>query len=230
MDANGSGPTPEKQLLKLIEQPHQAAVKGEAARRSGAGALSPSAIRGRFSFLSSAASGLFRGGKGRVGLKGANKLLAAAAVMLVILLGWDVAVSWDEVRTVPELEPEPLKHYTVGAPLTPKKTAEDYNRVWEGRDPFDFFVEVKRIEADVPQVTEDELIKREMASEMEGLMYVSYRKVNKQLIARIRDGTGERHKLKAGDRLGGLKIVVVFRDKVVVSYRGVEDELPLGGR
>ncbi len=230
MDGNGTGPTPEKQLLELIEQSHRVAVKGEAARRRSAGALSPSAIRGRFSFLRGAASGFFRGRKGKMGLKGTSKLLAAAAVMLVVLLGWNVAVSLDQVRNIPELEPEELVLFEVGEPLDPVKTEEDYARVWEGRDLFSFNEKAVVVQNDVPQVTEEDLIKAELGAAIEGMVYVSYRKRDDHLVAKIRDRHGDRHTVKSGDRIGGLMVMAVQREKVVVSYRAMEADLPLGGQ
>ena len=231
MDSRGSEPTPEKQLLKLIEQPQDADAGAEMQRPAGAGALSPSAIRGRFSFLK---RGTSRGGgdsrKG-IGLKGFNKLLAAAAVMLVLFLGWDVTTSLKELKAMDPLEPTPIFSIDVDRPLRAPVTGEDYHKEFSRRNPFDFYREKVEVVDETPKVTVEELKKRELAALKDGLVYVGYRKRGGVLVGRIRDTRSDtRHLVKAGDDIGGLRIVSVLRDKVVVSFGGMADELPLGGQ
>jgi hypothetical protein len=226
MDSNGSSPTPEKQLLKLIEQPEEAQVREEASRRKGAGALSPSALRSRASFLRGGGGGGPRVRRGWTGLKGLNRGLGLCAVALVFLLGWDVTVSLNKLKAMDNLSPAPISMNVEKGPEV-EKDKPYYDAMFEKRNVFDFHKVQEETGSDEPvQIPPEELKRREMDVLMEGLQYTGYRKKSDgEMIAYIRDNSGATHAKRSGEMINGLKITGIFKDKVKLMYRGLEQQL-----
>lgn len=230
MDKRNSSPTPEQQLLKLIEQPELANGQKGKVRRKGAGALSLGVLRGRFSFLREKMKGRVTAGKRPPGIKGANRVLGFCTLVVAMYLAVDVVNSIVYLKTPPTLEgAEDLgdtggiapdaNHLPLQKPYYPNKV--------KGRNIFDFVSqgdsnEMEMQEARPTQKTLDELMEDLMA----GLKFKGrVMWPGKPQEVRIQDETGKTYRLKIGDSHNGLEVVDIQKTYVVLRYRGIEKKL-----
>ena len=113
MAENEQPPTPEKQLLKLIENPKQDALRQESKRREGLKWFSFSALKGKFSFWQSLSStkwfSLRRFTHSPVGLRQVNTILKVLIVIGSIYFIYAVSEMGIELNRASNLIFEPDK-------------------------------------------------------------------------------------------------------------------------
>lgn len=223
MVQESSNLSPEKQLLKLIEDPKGIAQRKAAIKRQGLNLLSWGGLVGRFSFL-----------KGKTRTLGAGKLALNLKVLnrclMLCVAGLGVYLSMTIYRNMQKMNEEPLDlvltpavERPVTRPVdTPLQNEGFYQDRIRGRDVFN----IQAVEEKVEQIVEEqkqipEIEKLAKNLDIVGISWSSDPDVM------IEDTSAQKtYFLKRGDSLeNGLKIEAVFRDHVILSYQGAEMEL-----
>ena len=228
MEHRDSNPTPEKQLLKLIEQPGAADQQKETLKRRSIQFLSLSALKGRLSFFKERVSGyLTVKKKAPVGTKGTNRVLALCCLALAAYLSTDVINSIRELSQVPVLEAAPYEiALDTSGGASPNGKLYYVDKVRE-RNVFDFETvvkaEVKEIKGAVPvkKTAEERMMELMKDLKFEGMIQWPGQGPE----VHIRDKEGKLHTLKVGATINGLIVEEIFEKKVTLRHGEVK--LPL---
>lgn len=223
--------TPEKQLLKLIEENkgrNPAAVQAHALRRRGMGLVSLGAWLGRFSFSKDWFRRRVESFRGQpLDIKSVNRilLLCAAAFTLYFLASTTTALI--QLSSPSDLE----------APASPngssinlmervflKKAVSYYLEKMGERDIFQMGAVRKVTGADGIQtemkVTSSRILD---VTETLKLVGISWSNDPDAIIEDTKDT--KTFFVKTGQKIGEVKVQAIFKDKVVLSYQGEETEL-----
>lgn len=219
--------TPEKQLLKLIEEPsakgplHVALIS-----RQGLSLLSPGAWIGRFAFFRQGFGRWFGANKKRaLDIKAVNNLLIFCALGLGVYFAVNFSVSLVNFSRMPELG---LKEDTVrpdkSAPVNDvgkRKSVSDYLERIALRDIFKMGPK-KAAPGDKSTETEPS---QKVIDEIAGLKLVGI-SWSKDPDAMIEDTRSlKTFFVKRGQMIGNVLVQAIFKDKVVLMYAGQEIEL-----
>ncbi len=226
-----SGSTPEKQLLRLIEQPELADEQKESLKRKGVRSFSLGALKGRLSFLKEKIRSGFTLKKLPLGIKMVNRGLATVVVVAGGYFLLDLARAIADVKTGWELD-------------SAETNREDENSEGEKlgvihkpvivRPIFDFNEELATFESVVKKKTvavehTDEQVMDEL---IEGLSFGGAwinAKDPKASTVYIKDRKTQRTvKLKIGGEIVGMKIVEIDRSSATLRYRDVLRKLSSG--
>ncbi len=219
--------TPEKQLLKLIENSKDIkgpGLKQARIRHAGSGLLSFGALRGalfgHFSFFKRSTKKKLAAPRRRINIAAVNRMLALAVFCLVVYVLGDTLAAAFSMQRPPNLS---LQKDKIPAPRTenvsPLKESAYYLQKVASRDLFKEGRPVKK-EAN-----------REVASPQENAAVSSLSLVgiswsqNPDVI--IEDKSKQRtFFVKRGQTVGdGVKVEAIFKDHVVLNYEGQEFEL-----
>lgn len=227
MEHRDSSPTPEKQLLKLIEQPGAADHQKETLKRRGIQFFSLSAIRGRLSFFRERARGyLTVKKKVPMGVKGTSRVLALCSLALVVYLATDVINSIRELSQAPVLEAAPWKiALDTSEGVSPNSKLYYVEKV-RFRNVFDFETGEKIEDKMVKSLPVKKTPEQIMLELMKGLKFegmIVWPGQDPEVY--IRDKEGELHTLKAKDKINGLVVEEIFEKKAILSHGEVR--LPL---
>jgi hypothetical protein len=223
--------TPEKQLLKLIEdpQPVKDAKQGSArAPRMRSGSFSLRGLRGawmgRLSFfnrLSKKKTSALSSKTRSINLPTINKILAAVAVSLFAYLVFDVVASAINSKYPPNLNLKGVQAaQNSEIKSSPLKESAFYLQKAASRDLF------KEGGAPVEKAAKKEAVSVDENPATSGLSLVGISwSANPDVI--IEDKTSKRtFFVKRGQPLSpGVKVEAIFKDRVVLSYEGQEFEL-----
>lgn len=219
--------TPEKQLLKLLENDGSkgASAKGQAVKKRGLSLFSPGAWKGRlFFFKDGFKKGARGGGATQINIKSVNRMIVLSIIALIGYLGFTLYVSIDNLNKMPNLTPgakDTLK--TAGFPeISPLKAVSYYTEKVIERNIF-------RMGLSHMQVEEEE-VSLEPAAETIMELIQNLRLVgiswSESPDAMIEDTEAVRtFFIKRGQMIGKLKVQAIFQDKVILSYEGAEVEL-----
>ncbi len=216
--------TPEKQLLKLIENPSRDTVKNETAKREGRKWFSLGALKGRFAFLESlsiqklgSVKQLF---KSSPGLHQLNFGLKIGILFLTIYFGYSVVAMVIQLKKASNLilQPDhpPLPAAEEAATL---KNMNYYLDKVAGRDLFKFGAKPKPTISERPTFFSEEPKPKKFS-----LVGIAW-SVNPE--AMIEDTEQKRtYFVRQGQALdNSVKVVAIFKDRVVLSDNGKEFEL-----
>ena len=214
--------TPEKQLLKLIEDPKSSSGAPRASSR-GRGGFSLGSLRGilagRLSFWKRSARS--SGPSKPMDLAIINRVLVLAAVGLLVYVSFDVAASAMMLTRPPvvTIASRPVSSATGVQNVSPLKSSAFYLEKIASRD---IFKEGPR--APVAQKTTEQPVVKEDVSGQFSLVGISWSSDPDVIIE-----NKEEHRtyfVKRGQPVGGgVKVEAVFKDHVVLSREGQEFDL-----
>lgn len=222
--------TPEKQLLNLIENPRPkdtAALQAQTARHKGLSLLSARAWSGRLSFSKDwLKKFLSASGKRQLDVKAINNLLGLGAAILSVCAAGNFTASIFRLRKMPY---EKSEFKGIGAADTflegslLKNSVSYYLEQIRQRDIFR--MGPKKAEGETPEPSEPEGPSGEIIEATAHLKLVGISWSNDP-DAMIEDTKAlKTFFVKRGQMIGDVRVQAIFKDKVVLHYRGQEVEL-----
>lgn len=217
--------SPEKQLLKLIEEPHGAALRGAAVRGKGITLFSLGALRGRWIFFRQRLMLLFASWSGPLDITKINVLLTVIAVLVG---GASVASSFAlaaKFSVLPSFsfkaesaaQMEALRH------VSQLKSVTTYMEKVHARDIFKIGKQAPAEEGNVQQEANQKAQQENVSSKYK-LVGISWSDNPDAMIEEIE--AKKTFFLKRGQVMAdGVKVQAIFKDKVVLNYSGGEVEL-----
>jgi hypothetical protein len=226
MAENRSNLTPEKQLLKLIEEPQTAGAKGPA-RGVKMSALSLGALQGRIGFLKQSVVGMAKGwsagARGPLDIKKINILLTSLAAVIGIYFVVICVILTTRFSTPPafSFKPEPGDKGAVGKYTSQLKALTFYKEKISARDLFQLGPRKEAAaEAAVPDKTAQEADAVLGKYKLVGISW------SDNPDAMIESSADQKTTfIKRGQMVEGVKVEAIYKDKVVLSYNGREAEL-----
>ena len=224
MVQNGSKPTPEKQLLKLIEEPKAEVIAKETIKRKSFSLFSFGAFKGRIAFFKDSFKGGFKfdGAALSLDLKFINRILGAGAVVLIGYFIMTLVKSELLLKKLPDLtfEYQPSAGGSSLPEASMSKTLSYYLEKITSRNVF-------RVSTDTVVKTTEEK-KGPSSAIVEAtkdfsLVGISW---SDDPDAMIEDTKSQRtYFVKRGQLIGEIKVEAIYRDKVLLSYKGEELEI-----
>jgi hypothetical protein len=212
--------TPEKQLLKLIENPKQASVRVESAKREGKKWFSFPAFKGRLDFWKGTSVKQFS--QSAHGLERINVVLKVLIVLVAIYTGYSVFKMAKGIKSAANLILTPdAVTLDVPAPVTGLQSVSYYLEKIKGRNifvpvqPETKVTEEKAAEEGVPQedpFKDFSLVGIAWSNDPEAM--IEDTKLNRTFF------------MKRGQSMSnGVRVVTIFKDKVILGYKDKESEL-----
>jgi type II secretory pathway component PulC len=218
--------TPEKQLLKLIEDPkiNAAGIQAEAIKHYGLSLFSPAAWSGRISFFKEELKKSFQGkGPAQLDAKLINQVLTFFIFFLVLYFLSTFFVSLVGLKKVPRLEFKASADRGTTSPqevLALKKAAAYYLEKVTQRDIFRMGEKKTDNAAAGPKAPSSKIIEATQNLKLVGISWSNDPDVM------IEDAkAGRTFFVKRGQTIGEIKVQAIFKDRVVLSYDGEEIEL-----
>jgi hypothetical protein len=226
MADNNNTPSPERDLLKIIEgKNNDPSVTAKGSVRKGLSFFSLGALKGRLSFLKGQLSRVFSGGFS-LDISNVNRIL------LVSLIAMFLFMSFDFVSSMVGLKGQVDAAFKVEGQI-PGFSAKEASAL---KGP-SFYLEKAR-KRDIFKMISEIAEEEESSSEggkKEATKNVAKLTENLRLVgiswsddpdAMIEDTSSKRtYFLKRGDSIGSVEVAGIFKDKVVLSYQGEEVEL-----
>ena len=223
--------TPEKQLLKLIEENkgrNPAAVQAQAIKRRSMSLMSLGAWLGRFSFSKEWFRHKIDSFRGQaLDIKSVNTILFLCACVFTLYFVASTTTALIRLSRPPDLAAPAAEN---GASLNLmervflKKAVSYYLEKMSGRDIFQMGTVKKVVGADGVQ-TEMKVTSAKMLDVTESLKLVGI-SWSSDPDAIIEDTKGTKtFFVKTGQKIGDVKVQAIFKDKVILSYQGEETEL-----
>ncbi|MBN2119712.1 MAG: hypothetical protein JW734_01475 [Candidatus Omnitrophica bacterium] len=226
--AENQSPTPERELLKLIEEKKAgSSFAGKGSLRKGLSLFSLGGLRGRFSFFKVS---LFKVFSGQVSLDitDINKLLIIAALGIFSFMSFDLATSMlgikEQVDSAFKIDRD-IKGFNV-KDIAFLKNPSFYLEKARKRDIFK--MTSKEIKDEAKKEGEE-------AAKQDPVKEVAKMTANLKLVgiswsddpdAMIEDTKAQKtFFLKRGDFIGEVEVAGIFKDKVILRYQGQEKEL-----
>lgn len=219
--------TPEKQLLKLIEDPQGAPSRGaHAAVVRGVSAFSPGAIQGRLGFLRKSFADAVRGWGGPLDIKKANMMLTAFVVGAGVWFAVNTSFLMTRLGRLPDLESLAVRSTSANpwAPATQLKSIAYYKEKVQMRDLFRLGGQPAASSefGGAPSESAAKAKVQEVLARFK-LVGISW-SANPDAMIENSDEK-KTYFVKRGQSLGDVKVEAIFKDKVVLSCQGQEAEL-----
>jgi hypothetical protein len=217
--------SPEKQLLKLIEEPHGAALKGAVVRGKGVTLFSLGALQGRWIFLRQNLTAFFASWGGPLDIKKINVLLTMIAVLTGAAFAASSFALAGKFSVLPSFsfkmenaaQAEALKQ------VTQIKSLSTYMEKIQARDIFKIGKKAPVEESGGQQEANKKAQQENVLSKYK-LVGISWSDNPDAMIEEI--AAKKTFFLKRGQVMAdGVKIQAIFKDKVVLNYSGAEIEL-----
>ncbi len=223
--------TPEKQLLKLIEEQkgkNPAAVHAHALKRRGMSFVSPGAWLGRFSFSKDWFRRKIESFRGQsLDIRSVNRILLLCACVSTLYFLASTTTTLVRLNHPPDLEvpaPEDGASVNLMERVFLKKAVSYYLEKMGARDIFQMGAVRKVTGADGVQ-TEMKVTSARILDATENLKLVGI-SWSSEPDAIIEDTKGTKtFFVKTGQKIGDVKVQAIFKDKVILSYQGEETEL-----
>ena len=217
MEHRDSSPTPEKQLLKLIEQPGTADQHKETLKRRSIALLSPSVIRGKLSFFKEKTKRYLAAKKKTpLGIKGMNRVLAFLTLVVAMYLATDVVSAIGNLNQTIALEPTEWKMKDAYHASSAGKL--HYVEKVGRRSIFEFKSQ-EEIAEDAEWIPVKKTPEEMMLEFMEGLKFDGVGVWPGQPPeVYIEDKEGKTHTLEVGEKINQLKVEEILEDRVILSY------------
>ncbi len=220
--------TPEKQLLNIIESKDSrgkgAPAQKQAIKRRGLSFFSLGAWKGRFAFLRAGAGAGLKGGPAlRLDIKAVNRALLLLMLAMMGYLGLSLYTSIKEIGSPPAVKFE-MKDASKAAAFSESarlKTVSYYIEKVLTRNIFK--MGLRKIEEEEEVIIERPTdVLGDVASHLR-LVGISW---SDNPDAMIEDtNTMRTFFVKRGHMIGDLKVHAIFKDKVILMYKGTEIEL-----
>jgi len=223
MVQDSSNLTPEKQLLKLIEEPQSRFSKNAVMRGKGATFFSLGGLKGRFNFSKEALASFIRSWSGPVDTKKINIILTFISIAVgAYFIATSVFLAL-KLSVLPVFSFKQDSAASSGAlkQVSQLKALTFYMEKVRTRDIF-------KLGAKEPAHAASQQPAADTAKQAEALS--KYKLVgiswSDNPDAMIEDSAANKtYFLKRGQALDGVKVQAIFKDKVVLGYQGVEVEL-----
>lgn len=225
--------TPEKQLLKLIEDPKNGSFDSRGIRHKGRNLFSLVALKGRLSFFKEKLSSGFSFSAATFDIKAVNNVLSVFIFVFAIFLAVNLTISFMDLNKIPELSLEAASSIEIGSPqdIALLKMPNYYLEKARSRDIFKFgrffqqVLETEEVKEEVPVPIEEDLgpTKEEIIMDRFSLVGIAWSDDPDAMIEDI--NTKKIYFLKRGDSIEDIKIQAILRDRVVLIYDGEEVEL-----
>lgn len=222
--------TPEKQLLRLIEEnkgKNPAAVQAQALRRRGMGLVSLGAWLGRFSFSKDWFRSRIESLRGQpLDIKSVNRILLLCAGVFILYFLASTTTALTRLSAPPDLEAPASEGSSINLMerVFLKKAVSYYLEKIGQRDIFKMGAVQKITGADGVQtemkVTSSRILD---ATETLKLVGISWSDNPDAIIEDTKDT--KTFFVKTGQKIGDVRVQAIFKDKVVLSYQGEETEL-----
>ena len=217
--------TPEQQLLKLIENPKQASVRVESVKREGKKWFSFPALKGRLDFWKGASVkrwfSLKQFSQSPHGMERVNGVLKFLIFVMVIYSGYTIFGMVTGIKKASNLIlPSDKAAVDIPEPAATLQSVSYYLEKTKGRNIFTPVVPEK------PQVAEKPAVEVEEENPFKNCNLVGIA-WSDDPEAMVEDkGLGRTFFVRRGQLLAnGLRVVTIFKDKVILSYKGKEYEL-----
>ena len=222
--AEEGSPTPERELLKLIEEPGAKAGLSQAkAQRDFFSLFSPVALKARFSFLKERFKGeAILQSLIHLEFRTINLFVEICIFALIFYLISNFIVSMININKKSSLELE-IKEITASSVLPETsllKTASFYLEKARARDIFKMGITSVIDKPKAPKASTSRIVE---ASKNLKLVGISWSQDPDVIIEDT--NLGMAYFLKRGQMINNLKVKAVFKDKVILSYEGEEVEL-----
>jgi len=222
--------TPEKQLLRLIEDPkagESGNLKKSKIKRDRRGLFSISGWISRFSYLSDKLKRWFKSGEfTALDIKIANRVLIIAVVGLFVYLVFTIPASVAQLNRIPDLGLETVEERAdlASEETGSMKVASFYIERVKERNIFDFGRPKKEV---VPEeVKDDSKLPSQRTLEVISRFKLVGISWSEDPDAMIEDTQALRtFFVNRGDHIGEVKVQAIFKDKVVLNVEGEEVEL-----
>ena len=216
--------TPEKQLLNLIEEPHsRSSLQAAAIKRHGLSIFSFGALKGRFAFFKDRFQKDFKEGKVyQLDVKALNSVLRLAVLVLAayfIISLFLAALNSKKALNV-ELKNKGERQESNTQPTSFLKAASYYLEKTRERDIFKMGQKKTAAEAISAKGPSQMIIE---ATQYLKLVGISWSEDPDVMIENTK--IQRTYFLKKGQSIENVKLEAVFKDKVILSYRGEEVEL-----
>jgi len=223
--------TPEKQLLKLIEDPNAndpKSLKARKIKRSGFSWLSWGALKGRFSFARSHSGRWIQSARALVlDIRWINAFLLVLAVLIGFFLLTGFFNSLAQLRKTPDFKTSINTNVSGAIGATQSSFDMPFSKILvkiRARDIFKMKEEVrasKTVESSAPEVDpRAEIIEATKHLRLVGISW------SDDPDAMIEDTKAARtFFVKQGEMIGRVRIEAIFRDKLILQYKGQEVEL-----
>jgi len=218
--------TPEKQLLNLIENPKQALLHVESAKRESKKWFSFSALKGRLAFWKGFSLkkwfsfALFTKSSG--GIRQLNRVLILFIIFMGVYFSYNTVQLSLDLKKASNLILKPDKEFLASMEsVFELKNVSYYLEKFNNRSLFN----VKEIPK--PQVKEQEAPVSAQASDATkdySLVGIAWSSDPEAMVEHVK--TSKTYFVKRGQNLeNGVKVVTIFKDKVILSLSGKEFEL-----
>ena len=219
--------TPEKQLLRLIEDPkiNTATIQARAIKHHSLSLFSFTAWLGRLSFLKGIFKKRFHAAKPhQLNIKLINKLLGLFIFALTVYFISNIFSSLINLKKMPHLEFKPQGGISFAPGQEPsflKKAASYYFEKVRERDIFKMGAKPASAAIEAPvRAPSSRIIEATQHLKLVGISW------SNDPDAMIEDTQAVRtFFVKRGKMIGEIKVQAIFKDKVVLSYAGEEMEL-----
>lgn len=223
--------TPEKQLLKLIEEnkgKNPAAIQANASRRRGMSFVSLGAWLGRFSFSKDWFRRKIENFRSRpLDIKSVNRILLLCACIFVLYFLASTTTALVQLNNPSDLEapaPENGSPINLMERVLLKKAVSYYLEKMGQRDIFRMGAVKKVTTAEDGQTTMQVMSSKVLdATENLKLVGISWSSNPDAIIEDTK--ASKTFFVKPGQRIGEVNIQAIFKDKVILSYQGEETEL-----
>lgn len=224
--------TPEKQLLKLIEDPKNESFSPRRIKYKGRSLFSLVALKGRLSFLKDKLSSGFSLSAATFDIKIVNNVLMLCAVVLAIFLVGNLVTSIMDLNKIPELSLGAAASMEIGSKqeIALLNKLSYYLEKAKSRDIFKFgrfFQEAleDKVVKEAPPPVEEEVgpTKEEIIMDRFSLVGIAW---SDDPDAMVEDtNTKKIYFVKRGDSIDTIKVQAILRDRVVLFFEGEEVEL-----
>jgi len=222
--ADSNQPTPERELLKLIEAKKEpASLVNKGYMRKGLSLFSLGAIRGRFSFLRARFRRILSGDFS-LDIRGINRFLTVVSLAMFFLLIFHFvnSIVGIEEQVEASFKVDEKTHEFKFQEVSALKKPSYYLEKARKRDIFAMTKEMPRIERG-PEKTVPAI--KEVAKKTEGFKLVGI-SWSDEPDAMIEDSKSKKtFFVKIGDLINDVKVESISKDKVILSYEGEEVEL-----
>lgn len=221
--AQDKTPSPEKQLLELIEKPtDQHSLAAATIRYQGQGLFSSAALKGRIAFLKDRIEAFFKaGGFRQMDIRTLNLILAVSVVALFAGFVVNAAISIVNLKKELVLKTDAPKAQDTQAPHVNSflKAASYYLEKARGRDIFS--MGLKKLPLAAGMAPSERVIEATKHLRLVGISWSDDPDVMIEDTKNLRTLFLKRGKLIDNE----IKVDAVFKDKVILSYGGEEIEL-----
>lgn len=217
-------PSPEKQLLKIIEEQANKNPMTSAFKKSKQ-FFSPDALKGRFSFLKSKFKDGFKVEKISFDLKKVNKVLQVGIIVLVFYFGVSLKLDFSSSRKEPVIPPAQLQTEVQAEPMALGGFLKPQNYYLEKirtRSLFRIEDELTQKPVDFKEEKEKQSKLKEMTSSFK-LVGISW---SNDPDAIIEDEKAKKtYFIKTGHLIEDIKVQAILKDRVILHYQNEEVEL-----